>query len=194
MSETIFFENFDGSGPGFNGPAFESWSIGGTPVDAGHWGLFTPGTGGIQNLTPGSEKYAGVHSHSSQFIDNLVWLISPLIDAGKYRDLVLSSDIYFKSRGNAVGEETVKILALRVGRSPQQIGVIGNTMSQTDQPISQNMSWHIPNSKCGTFQIAFTWYSSWGASQFDSIQLDNIRLQGRRCDWFTSFVYKLFGI
>lgn len=180
MSDTIFFEDFDGSGAGFDGPVFGSWSIGGTPVDAGHWGLFYPDMNPVPNLTPGSGRYAGVHSESHEFIDSLVWLISPLIDARKYRNLVLSTDVYFKSHSANPGEDRVEILILRVGKKePQTIGVIGNTMSSADAPISQNMSWNISFSQCGV-QVAFTWYSSMGPPEYDSIQLDNIRLTGRR--------------
>ena len=188
MSETIFFEDFDGTGAGFDGPVFESWSIGGTSVDAGHWGLFDSDMNPVPNLTLGSGRYAGVHSESHEFIDSLVWLISPLIDARKHRKLVLSADVYFKSRGADPGEDTVNILILRVGKKPQTIGVIGNTMSSADAPISQNMSWNISFSQCSFIQVAFTWYSSMGPPQYDSIQLDNIRLTGRRalvCRFFS---------
>jgi len=190
MSDTIFFEDFDGTGAGFDGPVFESWSIGGIPVDWGHWGLFYPDMNPVPNLTPGSGRYAGVHSESHMLLDSLVWLISPLIDARKYRKLALSTDVYFKSRGAEPGEDTVNILILQVGKEPQTIGVIGNTMSCTDAPISQNMSWNIPFSQCGVIQVAFTWYSSMGPPKHDSIQLDNIHLTGRRAwaCWFFSFL------
>ena len=67
MSDIIFFEDFDGSGAGFGWPVFESWSIGGTPVDVGHWGLFDPDINPVPNLTLGSGRYAGVHSESHEF-------------------------------------------------------------------------------------------------------------------------------
>lgn len=191
MSNTIFFENFDGNGPGFDGPVFKSWSIGGTPVDFGHWGLFYPDmVPSASNLTPGSGRYAGVHSNSPEFIDCLVWLISPMIDARTFNKLFLSADVYFKSRGFGLGEETVEILILRVGKEPQRIGIIGNTMSSNDPPISQNMSWNIPTTQFSVIQIAFTWFSSMGNPAYDSIQLDNIRLTGR-ISWirlFSSFL------
>jgi len=190
MCVTIFFDDFNGAGPGFTGPVYDSWSIGGTPVDAGHWGLFYPDMDPVPNLTPGSGRYVGVHSESAEFIDSLVWLISPLIDARKYRKLVLTADVYFKSSGAGLGEDTVKIFALQVGKAPQMVGVIGDTMSAADPPISQNLSWNIPSSQCGFVQIAFTWYSSMGHPAYDSIQLDNIRLTGCRswiC-WLFSFL------
>jgi len=175
MATIVFSEDFDGGGPGFKGPVFKSWSIGGEPIEAGYWGLFYP------DLDPGIRRYAGVHSKSHEFIDTLVWLISPVIDARKYRKLVLSADVYFQSRGAGAGEDKVEILMLQPGKLPQTIGVIGDTMSAGDPPLQQNMSWNIPSSyRCGFIQIAFTWYSSMGPAQYDSIQLDNIRLTGNR--------------
>ena len=190
---TIFSEDFDGGGPGFKGPVFKSWSIGGEPIEAGYWGLFYPDLdSGTPNDTPGNGRYAGVHSKSHEFVDTLVWLISPVIDARKYGQLVLTADIYFQSRGAAAGEDKVEVLVLQPGKLPQTIGVIGDTMSAGDPPLQQNMSWNIPKSyQCGLVQIAFTWYSSMGPAQYDSIQLDNIHLTGNRS--FFCWLSSIFG-
>ena len=189
---TIFSEDFDGNGPGFKGSVFRSWSIGGVPVDAGHWGLFSGSQSSKPNKTPGNGGYTGVHSDSPEFIDTLVWLISPVIDARKYGELVLSADVYFQSRGAAAGEDKVEVLVLQPGKLPQTIGVIGDTMSAGDQPLQQNMSWNIPSSyRCGFIQIAFTWYSSMGPARYDSIQLDNIHLTGNRS--FFCWLSSIFG-
>ena len=180
MATVIFSENFDGSGPGFNDLAFNTWNTGGEPVEAGCWSIFTGSDSSKPNKTPGSGGYAGVNSKLGEFIDTLVWLKSPVIDARKYRQLVLYADIYFKSHGAAAGEDKVEILLLQPGKASQTIDVIGQNMSGSDTPLKETKKWKIPTFKCGRLQIAFTWYSSMGPAEYDSIQLDNIRLTGNR--------------
>jgi len=180
MATTLFYDDFDENSVGFGGPPFHSWSVGGEPVAAGHWRLFYPDSGPEPqpNKTLGTGKYAGVHKNDPEFIDTLIWLISPLIPLGKCHDLTLSADVHFQARGFEQGEDRVEIYILPAGSDPQLLGVIGENLSQADPPIIQNMSWELIVKQAEYVQIAFTWKSSMGHEEYDSIQLDNIHLEG----------------
>jgi hypothetical protein len=187
MVTELFIEDFDGNGPGFKGPPFSAWSIGGTPIDAGRWKLFYPEMGAPENLTGGSGRYASVQSDSSEFIDTLVWLISPLIDVEKYRNLTLNADIYLEATGSA-GEDTLTISLLTIknghGKSPSiqehTIDVVGEHLSFGD--VAQgSKSWDL--SACTRrrhlIQLSFGFYSSMGSGVGQApVQLDNISITG----------------
>lgn len=185
MATEIFYDDFDGNGPGFKGPSFKAWSIGGTPILAGRWQLFYPDYNDADNLTGGSGRYASVHSSSSEFIDTLVWMISPLIYVGKYENLTLSADIYFKSQGASIGEDTLTISILTIddeapsadSLSQNTIEVIGQNMSAVDPALHGPKSWDLSSfaDTSHFIQLAFSWYSSMGPA---SVQLDNIRVTG----------------
>lgn len=175
-SKEIFFENFDGDGVGFGGSPFETWSVGGVPIGAGHWERFSNNPG-EPNLTGSRGSYAAVRMYSDEFLDTLVWMISPVIDVRKYTDLVLSTDLYFRA-GGEVGEEVATVLLHRAGHPPETLSVIGDTLSALDNPMKQHMTWNIsPDSKF--IQVAFTWVSGAGGPGHDSIQVDNIRVTGK---------------
>jgi len=176
MNQTsrLFFEDFDGSGPGFDGPVFKAWSIGGAAISHGYWKLFYPEYDG-ENISPGSGKYAGVYSHSGEFRDTLVWMISPLIDISQYQNLKLSADIYFRSSGISRGEDRLTISYLTVGVEPINVAIIGKDMCAEDAPISANKSWNISlGNRSQVIQLSFSWYSSMGPTEYDSVQIDNV--------------------
>ncbi|MBU1170101.1 MAG: hypothetical protein KKD44_11105 [Proteobacteria bacterium] len=195
MATDIFYADFDGNGPGFQGASlpnedrtnavFSSWSIGGAPILAGRWELSYPEYNDAPNRTGGSGRYASVHSNSSEFIDTQVWMISPLIDVGKYKDITLLVDIYFKAQGAGVGEDTLTISILTINdksTSAESVGhhtvdVLGKNMSVNDPELQGTLSWNLSKfSNASHFiQLAFSWYSSMGPA---SVQLDNIRVQG----------------
>jgi hypothetical protein len=175
MTATLFFEDFDGNGAGFSGSPFETWSIGGVPIGPGHWERFY-NKPEQPNLTSGSGNYAAVHLVSHEFLDTLVWMISPIIDVRKHTDLTLSTDLYFRA-GGQVGEDIATIVLLRAGHPPETLSVIGDTLSAMDDPLKQHMTWDIsPDSDF--VQVAFPWVISAGGSGYDSIQVDNIRIIG----------------
>lgn len=186
MATEIFLADFDGIGPGFKQPNenerafhFNSWSIGGAPILAGRWQLSYPEYHDLPNLTGGSGRYAAVHG-SHEFIDTLVWMISPLIDVGKHENLNLSADLYFKSNGGSVGEDTLTISILTIDdnftSANNEITVIGENMGPTSPVLQGHQSWPITISDTShLIQLAFSWYSSMGPA---SVQLDNIRVTG----------------
>jgi hypothetical protein len=175
--EKIFFETFDDNGAGFSGSPFETWTVGGVPIGAGHWERFVD-TSREPNLTLGTGDYAAVRMESGEFLDTLVWMISPIIDVRQFSDLVLSADLYFRAVGEQ-GEEVSEILLLRAGYQPETLRVIGEDMSHQSDPINEHMTWDI-SSGTDFIQVAFTWRSSSGGPSHDSIQVDNIQVTGKQ--------------
>jgi len=185
----IFFEDFDGSGPGFGGDyyssPFESWSIGGEPIDAGHWDLFYPDYDPTPNLTQGSGRYAGVRSLTFDYMDTLSWMVSPIIDVTNFQDLNLSIELYYDFVAYSVdipdshyhSEDRVGISILSIGEGSYTIDNLGEHIDTLD-PFRGTRSWDIPLVGSPYIQLCFSWYSSSGPPDYDRIQLDNILLSG----------------
>ncbi|MEJ2055776.1 MAG: hypothetical protein P8X42_17825, partial [Calditrichaceae bacterium] len=161
MPSEIFFADFDGTGPGFKGVSaqnedkteavFYNWSIGGEPISAGRWQLSYPEHNG-PNLTTGTGRYASIHaSESTPFVDTHVWMISPLIDVRKYKNLVLSADIYFKAQGASAGEDILtvsmqSILNKLISADPVEyhtVEIIGQDMKDGDPELKGTKSWNL---------------------------------------------------
>lgn len=93
-ASTIFYEDFDGNGPGF-----EAWStIAGAVGNGMTWSLMTPGPGSRDwaNRTAGEGQYAGNNSMDRVVGWNSI-LISPVIDISMYYDITISSAVNFQS-------------------------------------------------------------------------------------------------
>jgi hypothetical protein len=179
--EILFFDDFDANGVGINTGPFDSWSTGGNgPPGFAAWSVF-PGDNPIEkNLTPGNGNYAAIRTFdSSEFGDNVYWLTSPLIDTRNYNELTLSFDVYHRPGGAGSGESTLRIVLLRAGDRAETIGVIGKSSSSGDDSKSEHMSLNI-SPGADFMRLAFVYHNSSNNPEYDSIQLDNVRMAGKR--------------
>ena len=162
----IFYEDFDGSGSGF-----EEWSTW-SEVPAGQWDIFDPGSGEGNNFTYGSGKYVGIRSFSTEFIDTWVELLSPAIDISKYQNLSVSFDYYFDPDGCGVVEDFVYFSA--AGTTLELFGE-HNSLTPITGHESIDISYADDNP---SLNIGFSYYSSIGTTTYETIQIDNIRIVG----------------
>ena len=164
----IFYEDFDGNGPGF-----ENWVIW-SEVPAGFWEVFNPDAGDGDNHASGADKYAAVRPYSFEFIDTWVSLTSPAIDASRYQGLTLSFDFYFNGSGCGYVEDAVYVSV--AGTTLETIGLFDDL---NDMPLSGNKSYDTSFADGDSnLEIKFMFYSSIGPPDYDTIQIDNIMIEG----------------
>ena len=169
---TIFFEDFDGAGPGFG-----AWTVINGDNDAWTWKLGSSG-----NQTGGSGNYAVADSQDPDLYGQVAgphmseWLISPVIDASLYKNVALSVDV-----GNLLWGGWYEFAYLKLSKDGFNSDIWNvATWSQgalgpdPTPPYYFDISAYADGSP--TMQIAFDFETT--CEFVGSFQVDNIKVQG----------------